>query len=181
MRLHQLRNVKGARHRRKRLGCGESSGHGKTSTRGGKGQSARTGSHLRIPFEGGQTPFIRRFPKRGFNNANFKTRFAVVNLDALNQFHNNSDVDPEMLKKTGLVKGRFDAIKILGQGKLDKKLSIKAHAFSATAKEQIEKAGGQIQILSMARKEPIPAQTQASRPKKKSSKSKADPNDTSAS
>ena len=165
MRLHQLKNVKGARHRRKRLGCGESSGHGKTSTRGGKGQSARTGSHLRIPFEGGQTPYIRRFPKRGFNNANFKIRFAVVNLDDLNQFHNNSEVDLEVLKKTGLVKGRCDGVKILGQGKLEKKLNIKAHAFSASAKEQIEKAGGQAHILSTVRKEP-------ETPKKKAVKSK---------
>jgi large subunit ribosomal protein L15 len=160
MRLHQLRNVKGARHRRKRLGCGESSGHGKTSTRGGKGQTARTGGALRIPFEGGQTPYIRRFPKRGFNNANYKIQFAVVNLDALNQFNNNSDVDPDVLKKSGLVKGRFDGIKILGQGKLEKKLNIKAHAFSASAKEQIEKAGGQAQVLATARKAPEPVTAQ---------------------
>jgi large subunit ribosomal protein L15 len=153
MRLHQLKNVKGARHRRKRLGCGESSGHGKTSTRGGKGQTARTGSKQRIPFEGGQTQFIRRFPKRGFNNANFKIRFAVVNLDALNQFNNNSDVDVEALKKSGLVKGQFDRVKILGEGKLEKKLNIKVHAFSASAKEQIEKAGGQAQVLATAPKE----------------------------
>jgi len=152
MRLHQLKNVKGARHRRKRLGCGESSGHGKTSTRGGKGQTARTGSALRIPFEGGQTPFIRRIPKRGFNNANFKIQFAVVNLEALNQFNNNSDVDPEVLKKSGLVRGRFEAIKILGDGKLEKKLNIKAHAFSASAKEQIEKAGGHVEVLPPAAK-----------------------------
>jgi large subunit ribosomal protein L15 len=165
MRLHQLKNVKGARHRRKRLGCGESSGHGKTSTRGGKGQTARTGSSLRIPFEGGQTPLIRRVPKRGFNNANFKIRFAVVNLEALNQFNNNSDVDPDVLKKSGLVKGRFDGVKILGQGKLEKKLNIKAHAFSASAREQIEKAGGQTQILVTARKEPAA-------PVKKAAKSK---------
>lgn len=175
MRLHDLKNVKGARHRRKRLGCGESSGHGKTSTRGGKGQSARTGSHLRIPFEGGQTPYIRRFPKRGFNNANYKVRFAVVNLESLNEFNNNSDVNPETLKKAGLINGQFDGVKILGQGKLEKKLNIKAHAFSASAKDQIEKAGGQIELLVTfpGRKESATAQEPAKKKSAKTVKPKA--------
>ena len=168
MRLHQLKNVKGARHRRKRLGCGESSGHGKTSTRGGKGQTARTGSGLRIPFEGGQTPFIRRLPKRGFNNARFKTRFAVVNVEALNQFTNNSEVNPQTLRESGLIKGRFDGVKILGQGKLEKKLNIQAHAFSTTAREQIEKAGGQVHIIQAEVKlspEPTPKAKKATQSK----------------
>lgn len=147
MRLHTMKNVHGARRRRKRLGCGESSGHGKTSTRGGKGQTARTGSSLRIPFEGGQTPFIRRVPKRGFNNVRFKVRYAVVNVEALNLFDNNASVTPETLQQNGLVRGRNDGIKILGDGKLEKKLNVEAHAFSASARERIEKAGGQVRVI----------------------------------
>ncbi|MBV9462743.1 MAG: 50S ribosomal protein L15 [Verrucomicrobiae bacterium] len=172
MRLHQLKNVPGARHRRKRLGCGESSGHGKTSTRGGKGQTARTGSSLRIPFEGGQTPFYRRMPKRGFNNARFKTRFAVVNVEALNQFSANAEVDEKALRQSGLVNGRIDGVKILGDGELQKKLTVRAHAFSASAKAQIEKAGGQIELLTLAApKQEKPESDTAPKPKAAKSKS----------
>jgi large subunit ribosomal protein L15 len=182
MRLHQLKNVKGARHRRKRLGCGESSGHGKTSTRGGKGQTARTGSAIRIPFEGGQTPLYRRMPKRGFNNAAFKTRYAVVNLEALNFFDNNAQVDPAALEQTGLIRGRYDGVKILGDGKLQKKLTIKAHAFSASAKASIEKAGGHAELLPPIFKPLVkPAASKEKTQKPKASKAKPGGSDPSAS
>src|SRR5207249_188131 len=120
MRLHDLKPRPGARHRRKRLGQGESSGHGKTSGRGGKGQSARSGSSIRIGFEGGQMPLIRRIPKRGFNNARHTTRYIAVNLDDLNQFDNGARVDAAALQKAGLANGKSSGVKILGQGKLEK-------------------------------------------------------------
>src|SRR5450755_2803115 len=124
MRLHDLKPRPGAKHRRKRLGQGESSGHGKTSGRGGKGQTARSGSSIRLGFEGGQMPLIRRIPKRGFNNANFKTRFAVVNLDTLNEFDNGATVDEQTLLAAGVIRRPYDAVKILGRGELKKKLTI---------------------------------------------------------
>src|SRR5512147_2984244 len=116
MRLHDLKPRPGAKHRRKRLGQGEASGHGKTSGRGGKGQTARSGSSVRLGFEGGQTPLYRRLPKRGFNNARFKRKVAVVNLGDLNGFPEGSVVDAKALSDHGLVRGRNDAIKILGFG-----------------------------------------------------------------
>src|ERR1044071_7835067 len=124
MRLHNLKHAKGAKHRVKRLGCGEGSGHGKTSCRGGKGQTARSGSSIRHGFEGGQTPLYRRLPKRGFNNTRFKRKVAVVNLSDLNDFSDGSEVKIEALIKKGLVNGRFDFVKILGTGELKKKLTI---------------------------------------------------------
>ncbi|MBI4024467.1 MAG: 50S ribosomal protein L15 [Verrucomicrobia bacterium] len=142
MQLHTLKPVRGAKHRRKRLGCGEGSGHGKTSGRGGKGQTARSGSSIRHGFEGGQTPLYRRLPKRGFNNTRFKRRVAVVNLSDLNDFADGEDVGVEALQKRGLVNGRFDAIKILGDGELKRKLKIHVHLFSASARTKIEAAGG---------------------------------------
>src|SRR6187549_1695092 len=116
MRLHDLKPRPGAKHRRKRLGQGESSGRGKTAGRGGKGQTARSGSSIRIGFEGGQTPLYRRLPKRGFNNNRFKTKVAVVNLSDLNQFSDGQEVGLEILKKNGLINGRHEAVKILGDG-----------------------------------------------------------------
>src|SRR5450432_1809149 len=116
MRLHNLKPRPGAKHRTKRLGQGESSGHGKTSCRGGKGQTARSGSSIRIGFEGGQTPLYRRLPKRGFNNNRFKTKVAVVNLSDLNQFSDGQEVGIDALKQGGLINGRFESIKILGDG-----------------------------------------------------------------
>ena len=142
MRLHNLKPNVGAKHRRKRLGQGESSGHGKTSGRGGKGQSARSGSSIRPGFEGGQMPLIRRIPKRGFNNANFKTVYAVVNLADLNRFDEGASIGEEQLREAGLIRGDFDGIKILGTGELTKKLTINATKASASAREKIEKAGG---------------------------------------
>jgi large subunit ribosomal protein L15 len=147
MRLHNLSPRPGAKHRRKRLGQGESSGHGKTSGRGGKGQTARSGSSIRIGFEGGQMPLIRRMPKRGFNNASFTTRYVAVNLDSLNQFDSGASVDAAALRTAGLANGPVKLIKILGTGELKKKLTVSAHAFSATAKAAIEKAGGTCTLI----------------------------------
>jgi len=148
MRLHDLKPRPGAKHRRKRLGQGESSGHGKTAGRGGKGQTARSGSSIRIGFEGGQMPLIRRIPKRGFNNVRFGTRYIAVNLESLNQFENGARVDVAALKAAGLANGPGDGIKILGTGELSKKLTVSAHAFSASAKAKIEAKGGACEVIS---------------------------------
>src|SRR5207253_2627287 len=129
----------GSRHRVKRLGCGESSGHGKTSGKGHKGQKARSGGSIRLGFEGGQMPLIRRLPKRGFNNAAFKTRYAIVNLRDLNEFEDGATVDEKALREAGLVRGTVDGVKILGDGELKKKLTVAADKVSAAAKEKIEK------------------------------------------
>jgi large subunit ribosomal protein L15 len=142
MRLHNLKPRPGAKHRRKRLGQGESSGRGKTSGRGGKGQSARSGSSIRVGFEGGQMPLIRRIPKRGFNNAAFATRYLPVNVESLECFDQGARVDEAALRAAGLANGRGDGIKILGAGQLTRKLTVVAHAFSASARAKIEGAGG---------------------------------------
>jgi len=147
MRLHDLKSRPGARHRRKRLGQGESSGHGKTSGRGGKGQTARSGSSIRIGFEGGQMPLIRRIPKRGFNNARHATRYVPVNLEALNCFEDGARVDEAALRALGLANGRADGVKILGDGELKKKLTVSVHAFSASARAKIASAGGVCEIV----------------------------------
>jgi len=154
MRLHDLKPRPGARHRRKRLGQGESSGHGKTSGRGGKGQTARSGSSIRIGFEGGQMPLIRRIPKRGFNNVRFATQYIAVNVGDLNQFEDGARVDEAALRAAGLANGRATGVKILGDGELTKKLAVSANAFSASAKTKIEAKGGTCEIV--ARK-PAPA------------------------
>jgi len=146
MRLHDLKPRPGAKHRRKRLGQGESSGHGKTSGRGGKGQTARSGSSIRIGFEGGQMPLIRRIPKRGFNNARFTTRYLPVNVEALDCFDEGARVDEPALRAKGLVNGRGDGVKVLGDGELNKKLTVCAHAFSASARAKIEAKGGTCEI-----------------------------------
>jgi large subunit ribosomal protein L15 len=148
MRLHDLKPRPGAKHRTKRLGQGESSGHGKTSGRGGKGQTARSGSSIRIGFEGGQMPLIRRIPKRGFNNARFTTRYIAVNVGELDKFDDGAKVDETALRAMGLANGRADGIKILGEGELSKKLTVNASAFSASAKAKIEAKGGVCEIVS---------------------------------
>ena len=148
MRLHDLKPRPGAKHRRKRLGQGESSGHGKTSGRGGKGQTARSGSSIRIGFEGGQMPLIRRIPKRGFNNARFTTSYHAVNVSDLNQFDDGARVDETALRALGLANGRAHGIKILGTGDLSKKLTVSASAFSASAKSKIEAKGGTCEVIS---------------------------------
>ncbi|HVV02055.1 MAG TPA: 50S ribosomal protein L15 [Verrucomicrobiae bacterium] len=148
MRLHDLKPRPGAKHRRKRLGQGESSGRGKTSGRGGKGQTARSGSSIRIGFEGGQMPLIRRIPKRGFNNRRHETRYLPVNLDSLNQFEDGARVDAAALRGAGLANGKPEAIKILGAGDLSRKLTVSAHAFSASARAKIEAKGGTCEVVS---------------------------------
>ena len=147
MRLHDLKPRPGSKHRRKRLGQGESSGHGKTSGRGGKGQTARSGSSIRIGFEGGQMPLIRRIPKRGFNNTAFAVRYVPVNLESLNQFNNGARVDVAALRDAGLANGPVKRIKVLGDGELTKKLTVVAHAFSASARAKIEAKGGACEVL----------------------------------
>jgi len=147
MRLHDLKPRPGAKHRRKRLGQGESSGHGKTSGRGGKGQTARSGSSIRIGFEGGQMPLIRRIPKRGFNNARHGLRYIPVNVAALNAFDDGSRVDEAVLRSKGLANGHGDGVKILGDGEVSKKLTVSAHAFSTSARAKIEAKGGTCEIV----------------------------------
>ncbi len=152
MRLHDLKPRPGAKHRRKRLGQGESSGHGKTSGRGGKGQTARSGSSIRIGFEGGQMPLIRRIPKRGFNNARHAVNYVPVNLEALNQFDDGARVDETALRNAGLANGPVKRIKILGDGDLSRKLTVSAHAFSASAKSKIEAKGGTCELITPPQK-----------------------------
>jgi large subunit ribosomal protein L15 len=144
MRLHNLRPRPGARHRVKRLGCGESSGHGKTSGKGHKGQKARSGGSLRLGFEGGQMPLIRRLPKRGFNNAAFHKEYAIVNLSDLNEFKAGTVVNEQLLRESNLVRGQVAGIKVLGDGELKHALKIEADKVSESAKAKIEKAGGTI-------------------------------------
>lgn len=146
MNLSNLKPRPGSKHRVKRLGCGESSGHGKTSGKGHKGQKARSGGSIRLGFEGGQMPLIRRIPKRGFNNTAFRTQFAIVNLEALNAFDNGATVDEEALLAAGLIRRPYDKVKILGSGALTKKLSITADKASQSAKAAIEKAGGTLTL-----------------------------------
>jgi large subunit ribosomal protein L15 len=150
MRLHDLKPRPGSKHRRKRLGQGESSGHGKTSGRGGKGQTARSGSSIRIGFEGGQMPLIRRIPKRGFNNKRFTTAYLPVNVESLNAFDNGARVDEAALRAAGLASGKSDGIKILGTGELTKKLTVVASAFSAGARAKIEGKGGACEVATKA-------------------------------
>lgn len=145
MELHNLKPNRGAKHSRKRLGCGESSGHGKTSGKGHKGQKARSGGGVRPGFEGGQMPLHRRLPKRGFNNTRFQDKIVIVNLSQLEaNFENGATVNEESLRNANLIKGQFDSIKVLGNGELSKKLTISVDALSATAKDKIEKAGGSV-------------------------------------
>ena len=155
MRLHNLKPRPGAKHRRKRLGQGESSGHGKTSGRGGKGQTARSGSSIRIGFEGGQMPLIRRIPKRGFNNARFTVSYSPVNVSDLNKFDDGARVDETALRAVGLANGKSAGIKLLGNGELEKKLTVSVSAFSASAKAKIEAKGGTVEII--GRKPAAPA------------------------
>lgn len=144
MRLHQLSNVKGAVHRRKRVGCGEGGGHGKTSGRGGKGQTARSGGSIRPGFEGGQMPLYRKLPHRGFNNYNFRTEYAIVNVGDLARLDASvSEVDAATLAAAGIIRKDGRLLKVLGDGELSRALKIKATKFSATAKTKIEQAGGE--------------------------------------
>ncbi|MDF1813531.1 MAG: 50S ribosomal protein L15 [Verrucomicrobiales bacterium] len=147
MRLHDVKPNPGAKHRKRRVGNGESSGLGKTCGKGHKGQKSRSGASIRPNFEGGQMPIFRRLPKKGFNNDAFKTSFAIVNLaDLERKFEDGATVNEETLRACGLVQGIYDEIKILGNGELSKKLSVEVFKASASAKEAIEKAGGTLKL-----------------------------------
>jgi large subunit ribosomal protein L15 len=168
MRLHDLRPRPGARHPRKRLGQGESSGHGKTSGRGGKGQTARSGSSIRIGFEGGQMPLIRRIPKRGFNNTRYATRYLPVNVEVLNRFEDGARVDEAALRQLGLANGRSDGIKILGSGEVTRKLTVSAHAFSASARAKIQAKGGTCELIASSKGRPARPETPPAEPAQQS-------------
>lgn len=146
MKLHELKPAEGSRKVRNRVGRGIGSGNGKTSGRGHKGQNARSGGGVRPGFEGGQNPLFRRLPKRGFTNINRK-EYAIVNLDALNRFEDGAEVTPALLLETGVVSNEKSGIKVLGNGTLNVKLTVKAHKFSASAKEAIENAGGTTEVI----------------------------------
>lgn len=151
MRLHDLKPNPGAKHRRKRLGCGESSGHGKTSGKGHKGQKARSGGSIRPGFEGGQMPIFRRLPKRGFSNVAFRQVFGIVNIDELEKrFEGGAAINEKLLRGAGLVRGKLDGIKVLGRGEITKAFHVEADAISASAKEKIEKAGGSVTLTARA-------------------------------
>ena len=144
MKLHELKNVPGAVHRKKRVGCGEGGGHGKTSGRGGKGQTARSGGSIRPGFEGGQMPLYRKLPHRGFNNYNHRVEIAVINVGALAALDESiTEVNAEVLEKNGLIRADEPRVKILGDGEISRALKVTAAKFSEAAKAKIEKAGGQ--------------------------------------
>jgi large subunit ribosomal protein L15 len=147
MELHELRKNPGATKTRKRVGRGMGSGLGKTSGKGEKGQKARSGVSIPATFEGGQLPLYRRLPKRGFSNAPFKIRYATINVDDLNRFADGTVVTPELLKDCGLLKKQFDGVKVLGNGKLEKKLTIQANKFSNSALEKIKEAGSKAEVI----------------------------------
>lgn len=146
MKLHELKPAEGSRKERNRVGRGVATGNGKTSGRGHKGQKARSGGGVRPGFEGGQLPLFRRLPKRGFTNINRK-EYAIVNLDQLNKFEDGTEVTPALLVESGVVKNEKSGIKILGNGSLDKKLTVKAHKFSASAREAIDAKGGAHEVI----------------------------------
>ncbi|WP_126424810.1 50S ribosomal protein L15 [Brevibacillus marinus] len=146
MKLHELKPAEGSRHTRKRVGRGIGSGTGKTAGRGHKGQKARSGGGVRPGFEGGQNPLSRRLPKRGFNNINRK-EYAIVSLDALNRFAEGTVVTPELLKETGVISALRDGVKVLANGELNVKLTVKAHKFSASAAEKIAQVGGTAEVI----------------------------------
>lgn len=132
---------------RKRVGRGPGSGMGKTSTRGENGQKSRSGASIKAWFEGGQSPLYRRIPKRGFNNAKFRIEFATINLSDLNRFNDGDVVTPELLKEKGIVKKQLCGIKVLGNGTLEKKLTVRANRFSSSAVTKIESAGGTAEVI----------------------------------
>ena len=146
MKLHEMKYTEGARKNRKRVGRGNASGTGTTAGKGHKGQNARSGGGVRLGFEGGQTPIARRLPKRGFTNFTRK-EYAIVNVEALNRFENGTEVTPALLIETGLCKKELDGIKVLGQGELEKVLTVKANKFSKSAVAVIEKAGGKVEVI----------------------------------
>ena len=147
MKLHELEKNIGATHAKKRVGRGSGSGLGKTSGRGQKGQKARSGGSINPVFEGGQLPLYRRIPKRGFKNAMFKTRYAVINVEELNVFEDGTVVTPALLKEAGIIKNQLDGIKVLGTGNLEKKLTIQANKFSTSALAKIKESGSKAEVI----------------------------------
>ena len=147
MKLHELHPAEGSVKNRKRIGRGPGSGTGKTAGKGHKGQNARSGGGVRPGFEGGQIPLFRRLPKRGFSNAMFKHEYAVINLSDLNRFNDGDVVTPELLKEMGIIKKQLCGVKVLGNGTLEKKVTVKAHKFSESAKEKIETSGGKVEVI----------------------------------
>ena len=147
MKLNELKYNEGSKKDIKRLGRGSSSGTGKTSGRGENGQKSRSGGGVRIGFEGGQLPLYRRLPKRGLSNAMFKKTYAVINVSDLNMFDEGTEVTPELLFEMGIIKKQLSGIKVLGNGELEKKLTVRAHKFSDVAKEKIEAAGGKAEVM----------------------------------
>lgn len=146
MKLHELKPNPGSTKNRKRLGRGTATGQGKTAGRGMNGQKSRSGGGVRPGFEGGQMPLYRRLPKRGFTNI-FGTQFAEINVEVLNKFEDGAEITPELLKSEGIIKKQLDGVKVLGNGELTKKLTVKAHKFSKTAAEKIEAAGGKAEVI----------------------------------
>ena len=147
MKLHELRPSEGAFKTSKRLGRGTGSGLGKTSGKGHKGQNARSGGGVRPGFEGGQLPLFRRLPKRGFSNAMFKVEYATINVSDLEKFEDGAVVTPELLKEMGILKKQLAGVKVLGNGNLTKKLTVKASKFSQSAVEKIEAIGGKAEVI----------------------------------
>ncbi|MBD3948950.1 50S ribosomal protein L15 [Tuanshanicoccus lijuaniae] len=146
MKLHTLKPVEGSRKERNRVGRGQGSGNGKTAGRGQKGQKARSGGGVRLGFEGGQNPLFRRLPKRGFNNINRK-EYAIVNVETLNRFEDGTTVTPALLFEAGIIKKELSGVKILGEGQLERKLTVQAVKFSKGAEEAITAAGGSIEVI----------------------------------
>ena len=147
MKLHELEKNIGAKHSKKRVGRGSGSGLGKTSGRGQKGQKARSGGSINPVFEGGQLPLYRRLPKRGFSNYPFKKEYAVINLSDLNVFEDGTVVTPALLKERGIVKKQLSGIKVLGEGQLEKKLTVQAHKFSKSAIDKINESGSKAEVI----------------------------------
>lgn len=146
MKLHELRAPEGSTSKPKRKGRGTATGQGKTGGRGMNGQNSRSGGGTRLGFEGGQMPLYRRIPKRGFTNI-WKKEWAIVNVDDLNKFENGTEVDPGLLMESGMIKKVMDGVKVLGDGTLEKNITVKAHKFSKTAIEKIESAGGKAEVI----------------------------------
>ena len=147
MKMNELKRPVGSRHARKIVGRGPGSGLGKTAGRGENGQLSRTGGKVPAWFEGGQNPLYKRIPRRGFSNKRFTTRYAVVNVERLNVFEDGTTVTPELLKETGIIKKNLDGIKVLGNGELSKKLTVKANVFTNAAINKIEGNGGKAEVI----------------------------------
>jgi len=147
MKLHELKSNEGAFKTSKRVGRGTASGHGKTSGKGHKGQNARSGGGVRPGFEGGQLPLFKRLPQRGFSNAMFKKVYATINVSDLEKFDNGAVVTPELLKEMGILKKQLSGVKVLGNGELTKKITVKANKFSKSAIEKIEAQGGKAEVI----------------------------------